>query len=76
MNKFDAHVKIFEKWLLDVSLRYTGYEMKSMSWLENQNISERFKSRPYKNYRLLEYLKNDKVEFYKGNKPYKTRYDL
>jgi len=70
MNKFDSHVVLFEKWILDTSMRMTGFVIKESV----VDIVIR-STRPFKNRRLLQFLYNDEVDFYKGNKPYKKRYE-
>jgi len=59
LNKFDSHVKIFEKWILNTSLRKEKF-------LENGEIFEpNWKSkvnRPFARKRLLEYFsKSNKI---------------
>ena len=72
MNKFDSHVINYEKYLLDLSMRFTGF-------LKEEKISERQSSRPFKNYRLIEYMQKDNKildfpkftnEYRKGKKYY------
>jgi len=67
---FNSHVILFEKWILNTSMRMSKFVMMDIIF---DNFDRA--SRPFKNYRLLEYLKNDEVDFYRGNKPYKKRYE-
>jgi len=71
MNKFDSHVILFEKWILNTAMRKSKFVTKDIIFSD----FDRRSSRPFKNYRLLEYLKNDEIDFYKGNRPYKKRYE-
>jgi len=67
----DSHVKLFEKIIFVIDLKRSGFTDN----LKDMDYTPRFSSRPYPNYRLLEYLKNDEVDFYKGDRPYRKRYD-
>lgn len=70
MNQ-DNHVILFEKWILNTSIRMSEFPIMDIVFYD----VDRRSTRPFKNYRLMEYLKNDEVDFYKGNKPYKKRYE-
>jgi len=77
MNKFDSHVILFEKWLLNASLKKCHYEYKSMRWTDNQRYlnQEVLAARPYLNYRLLDYLKDKKFkgEFFDYTNEFRNR---
>lgn len=63
LQALNSHVLLYEKYLLDLSIRYSGYQIKSMSWRENQNFSfEQLPSKPFNNKRLLKYLSKDNKE--------------
>jgi len=58
MNQ-DSHVKLFEKIIFSIELKRSGFT-KNMRYFENHH--EPSQKRPV-NYRLLEYLKNDELDF-------------
>jgi len=67
----DSHVKLFDKLIFVIDLKRSGF-LDNIKYID---IPLRLSSRPFKNYRLMEYLKNDEVDFYKGSKSYRKRYD-
>jgi len=67
----DSHVKLFDKLIFVIDLKRSGF----IDNMKKMDLQLRLSSRPFINYRLLEYLKNDEIDFYKGSKPYKKRYD-
>jgi len=70
MNKFDSHVILFEKWILNVSMAHVGF-------LKKENVVDVViqASRPFLNYRLLEFLKDKdfKGDFYDFNNEFRRR---
>jgi len=61
MNQ-DSHVKLFEKLIFAIELKRSGF-CNDLRYFENE-YEPSFK-RPT-NYRLIEYLKNKELDFYKG----------
>jgi len=69
MNQ-DSHVKLFEKIIFEMELKRSGFTKN----LRDMDIPHIHSSRPYVNFRLLEFLKNSSLDFYNGKKYYGKRY--
>jgi len=75
MKKFlDNHVKLYEKWILNTSLRMTGFLDKGKDF--DSYKREILAARPFVNYRLLDYLKATeyKGSFFDFNNEYRRRH--
>jgi len=65
MNQ-DSHVKLFEKIIFEIELKRSGFTKRLRYFDYDYDIQHSLK-RPI-NYRLLEYLKNDRVNFERRRK--------
>jgi len=64
MNQ-DSHVKLFDLLIFSIELRRSGF-IKNLKDVDN--ISHNYSTCYKRNYRLLEYLKNDEIDFERRRK--------